>query len=67
MPSLKWQLAYTNVKGTNVYTDANTWGTRGAINAGLAVFLYIDQLSRGMITAKPPYNQCDQLNMSSTN
>jgi mono/diheme cytochrome c family protein len=67
--SPQWQLAYTTDPMTNqfVYTDAQAWGTRGAINAGLAVFLYIDQLSKGMITAKPPYNQCDQLNMSSTN
>jgi mono/diheme cytochrome c family protein len=64
--SSKWQLAYTRdpMTGQNVYTDANSWGTRGAINAGLAVFLYVDQLSKGTITAKPPYDQCDQLNMS---
>jgi mono/diheme cytochrome c family protein len=67
--SLKWRLAYTTDPKTNqfVYTDAKAWGTRGAINAGLAVFLYIDQLSKGMIAAKPPYNQCGELNMSSTN
>jgi hypothetical protein len=67
--SLQWRLAYTTDPKTNqfIYTDANNWGTRGAINAGLAVFLYIDQLSKGTITAKIPYNQCDQLNMSPTN
>jgi mono/diheme cytochrome c family protein len=36
------------------------WATRGAINAGLAVFLYMDQVAKG----QPPalrYDQCEQL------
>jgi mono/diheme cytochrome c family protein len=36
------------------------WATRGAINAGLAVFLYMDEVAKG----KPPalrYDQCEQL------
>jgi mono/diheme cytochrome c family protein len=46
--------------GSHLYTDANHWANRGAINAGLAVFLYVDELSRGQ-TPKPLYNQCEQL------
>jgi len=45
---------------SHLYTDANHWANRGAINAGLAVFLYVDQLSKGA-AAKPLYNQCEQL------
>ena len=42
-------------------TDAKKWAARGAANAGLAVFVYLDQLERGLITPKPPYNHCEQL------
>jgi len=63
----KWQLAfsYDPIAGQNVYTDANDWAIRGAINAGLAVFLYVDQLSKGIITPKPPYSQCELINSQS--
>ena len=47
--------------GGFLYPDADKWATRGAINAGLAVFLYLDQLSKGLIQAKPLYNQCELL------
>jgi hypothetical protein len=65
----KWQLAfsYDPIAGQNVYTDANDWAIRGAINAGLAVFLYVDQLSKGTITPKPPYSQCELINSQSAN
>jgi mono/diheme cytochrome c family protein len=67
MVTQKWQLAYTYdpSMGGNVYTDANDWATRGAINAGLAVFLYVDGLSKGTIVPKPPYNQCERIGSSS--
>jgi hypothetical protein len=39
--------------------DAEKWSVRGAINAGLGVFLYVNSLE----TQNPPpdYNQCEQL------
>jgi len=43
------------------YPDADKWATRGAVNAGLAVFLYLDQLERGNVHPKPQYNHCEQL------
>jgi len=57
----KWQLAYTKAEEGVQYTDANTWAVKGAINAGIAVFKYVDQLSRGLVAAKPRYNQCELL------
>ncbi len=35
-----------------------TWARRGAINAGLAVFLYLDGIARGTIIPKVNYDQC---------
>jgi hypothetical protein len=61
---LKWRLSTPNDSNQNfTFPDANTWALRGAINAGLAVFLYVDQLSQ---TGKPLplYNQCEQLSPS---
>jgi mono/diheme cytochrome c family protein len=43
------------------YVDIDQWATRGAINAGLAVFLYLQDLASGKTTALPPYNQCEKL------
>jgi mono/diheme cytochrome c family protein len=43
------------------YVDGKKWAARGAINAGAAVFLYLDQLERGQIPPTPIYTQCDQL------
>ncbi len=58
----KWKLAVDPSKsGIDQYPDAKVWSIRGAINAGLAVFLYVDQLSKGLVTPKPRYDQCDQL------
>jgi mono/diheme cytochrome c family protein len=39
----------------------NDWATRGAINAGLAVFVYLDGLVRGTVPPKPSYDRCEQL------
>ena len=49
------------IGGQTIYTDANKWAIRGAINAGMSVFLYIDQLEKGGITPKPTFNHCEQL------
>jgi mono/diheme cytochrome c family protein len=39
--------------------DAENWAVRGAINAGLAVFLYVKSLET--MNPPPDYNQCEQL------
>ena len=62
----KWQLAPFDPSSsmkTLTFTDANKWALRGAINAGLAVFLYIDQLSQNGVP-QPLYNQCELLSSS---
>jgi hypothetical protein len=43
-----------------ILTDARKWSVRGAINAALSVFLYLDGIEHGTITPKPPFNQCDK-------
>jgi mono/diheme cytochrome c family protein len=56
---LAWQLpTEVGQGGALVSAAADAWAARGAINAGLAVFLYVDQLSRGL-SPKPPYNHCE--------
>ncbi len=46
--------------GGTTFPDGKKWATRGAINAAMAVFLYLDQIERDPSTRQPPYNQCDQ-------
>jgi mono/diheme cytochrome c family protein len=43
--------------------DFARWNARGAINAGLAVFLYLDGIvsSKGAISPQPRYDQCELL------
>lgn len=41
--------------------DANRWALRGAANAGIAVFLYLDAISRGEIERLPAYDRCEEL------
>jgi mono/diheme cytochrome c family protein len=54
----KWRLGYDeeNLK----FDGVDGWSARGAINAGVAVMLYLDQIQKG---APPtlPYDQCQQL------
>ena len=54
----KWALPQSVVSGNPSFDGAIRWADRGAINAGLAVFLYVDQLSKGLIQPQVPYNQC---------
>jgi mono/diheme cytochrome c family protein len=42
------------------FTDIDTWAARGAINAGLAVFLYLQDIKAGK-TPTPRYDQCQEL------
>jgi len=41
--------------------DGSRWAIRGAANAGLAVFLYLDALSHGRVQRKPSYDRCEEL------
>jgi len=45
-------------------TDRVDWSIRGAANAGLSVFAYIDALAHGTVQPKVLYNECDKLNTS---
>jgi hypothetical protein len=38
-----------------------TWTTRGAINAGYAVYLYLSELARSGGKPQPPFDRCEQL------
>ncbi len=61
-PTLKLESQMNDmVPGGYQLVGADRWAARGAINAGFAVFLYLDQLVRGQVTPKPPYNHCEQL------
>lgn len=44
--------------------DANRWALRGAANAGLAVFAYLDAVAKGDVARVPAYDQCEQLSGS---
>jgi mono/diheme cytochrome c family protein len=45
----------------NVFPDGRKWAARGAVNAALAVFLYLDDIERHPEKRKPLYNQCSAL------
>lgn len=45
--------------GATGYDDGEKWGARGAINAALAVFLYLDQIERDATKRQPLYNECE--------
>lgn len=54
------QLQYTN-DGDYDFTDGRKWAARGAVNAALAVFSYLDEIERDPSKRKPLYNQCNLL------
>jgi mono/diheme cytochrome c family protein len=57
-----YKLAFmTDALNNPNFIDAKKWGARGAINAGMAVFLYLDSMERGTTPVLPNYDQCDQL------
>jgi hypothetical protein len=43
------------------FVDGRKWAARGAINAALAVFLYLDQMERDPTKQQPLYTQCNLL------
>jgi mono/diheme cytochrome c family protein len=58
----RWKLKTQILDNQNtVLIDVERWSLRGAINAGIAVFLYLDQLERGAVQPLPPYNKCEEL------
>jgi hypothetical protein len=41
--------------------EVEDWALRGAMNAGMSVFLYLDALSKGKVKPVPAYNHCEEL------
>ncbi len=60
LPLCPPQVSSQALSGPMTYDALEAWAYRGAINAGLSVFLYLDKVSRGY-TPIPPYNQCESL------
>ncbi|HEY6561792.1 MAG TPA: hypothetical protein VI072_31195 [Polyangiaceae bacterium] len=40
-------------------SDKKAWAQRGAMNAGMSVFLYLNEIAKGRQTPEVPYNACD--------
>jgi mono/diheme cytochrome c family protein len=45
--------------GSTDYVDGVKWAARGAINAALAVFIYLDQIEHDPTQRQPLYTQCN--------
>ena len=46
--------------GTPMSDEAqDLWALRGAMNAGLSVFMYLDLVTRDSKRVVPPYDRCD--------
>jgi hypothetical protein len=41
--------------------EIDAWARRGAMNAGLAVFMYLDGLTKKKVERVPDYNRCEEL------
>jgi mono/diheme cytochrome c family protein len=58
----RWAVPTTmDASNNTIYGGIDRWAIRGAINGGLAVFLYVDQMSRGLVQPQILYNQCELL------
>jgi mono/diheme cytochrome c family protein len=56
------RLLQTSGSGTATdFVDGKKWAVRGAVNAALAVFLYLDQIERDPTKRSPFYDQCELL------
>ncbi len=53
------QLVVDNTVSPPDYVDGRKWAARGAINAALAVFLYLDEIERDPTKRQPLYTQCN--------
>ena len=62
-PREKWKLLVERRDSGQppLLIDVERWSLRGAANAGIAVFLYLDQLEKGEVKPLPPYNKCEEL------
>ena len=58
------KLAVDSSTGTDDFVDGRKWAARGAINAALAVFLYLDEIERDPTKRQPLYTQCNLINSS---
>lgn len=47
--------------GADSQKAGDAWALRGAVNAGFAVFTYLEQLSKGTVKPTPPFNRCEEL------
>jgi mono/diheme cytochrome c family protein len=56
-----WGKDDQGIGANSIEPPVQRWATRGAINAGLAVFLYLDGLAKGLTQTKPTYDHCEQL------
>jgi mono/diheme cytochrome c family protein len=43
------------------HLDARQWAARGAINAAMAVFTYLDDIEHGKPVTQPLYSECEKL------
>jgi hypothetical protein len=58
----KWRLKSIRSDGVDIEVDRRSWALRGAVNAGLAIFAYLDQTRTSAVSkAKPAYNRCEDL------
>jgi hypothetical protein len=55
------QLQYTSDNGNTDFVEGRQWAARGAINAALAVFLYLKQMESDPTQQQPLYTQCNLL------
>jgi mono/diheme cytochrome c family protein len=58
-PDGKPKRALLRSREPDAFPDANRWATRGAANAGIAVFLYLQELERGKLKPLPPFDRCE--------
>jgi mono/diheme cytochrome c family protein len=58
-PSAKLVSTYNQDDGTFSFPDGDKWATRGAINAGMAVFLYLKDLESSTTPPQAAYNHCN--------
>ncbi len=55
------QLQFTSDGSSYDFVDGRKWAARGAINAALAVFLYLEQMESDPTQRQPLYTQCNLL------
>lgn len=60
-PSGGWDVFVDSDGNRHYGTLANEWALRGAINAGMSVFLYLDSVAHHPELLKPSYDHCEQL------